>query len=168
MRGSHFLETAEGGTCQNTERSDRTRGTHSLETVGGGICQDMGRKPPSERHPRTKNGRGSYLSEHGIKTFKREHSLPGNGRRKNMSGQKESDQSGDTHCLETAERGACQGTKRNRPSEEHSLPGDGRRTNLSGHGKKAAKRRTLTTWRRQRERPVRTRKKATNRGVLTL
>ena len=41
-----------------------------------------------------------------------------------------------THFLETAERGRCQDTERNRPTDAHSLSGDGRGRNLSGHGKK--------------------------------
>jgi hypothetical protein len=57
-----------------------------------------------------------------------------------------------------------------RPSEEHSLSGDGRGRDKSGHGKKETERGALTDLRRQRERPVRTRKerkKETERGALT-
>ena len=42
-RGTHVLETAEGGTCQNTEKTDRAGGTHILETVEGGNCQNTER-----------------------------------------------------------------------------------------------------------------------------
>jgi len=39
-RGTHVLETAEGVTCQDTERHRLTGGTHKLETKRGGACQD--------------------------------------------------------------------------------------------------------------------------------
>ena len=69
---------------------------------------------------------------------------------------KETDRSRGTHVLETVEGDIFQNTERNRPSEGHSRPGDGRGSDLSGHGKKSTEGRTLTTWRRQRERLVRT------------
>ena len=75
---------------------------------------------------------------------------------------KETDRPRRTHQLETAERGTCQDTERNRPTEAHSQTGDGRGKDLSGHGKKLTDRGGLTSWRRQREGLVRTRKE-TNR-----
>jgi len=38
VTGTHQLESAEGGTCQNTEKSDQATGTHPLETAEGGTC----------------------------------------------------------------------------------------------------------------------------------
>ena len=71
---------------------------------------------------------------------------------------KQIDRGKDTHELETAEGATCQDTETNRPREGHSLPGDGRGSDLSGHGNKSTEGRTLTPWRRQRERVVKTRK----------
>ena len=71
---------------------------------------------------------------------------------------KEIDRGKDTHLLETAEGATCQDTERNHPSDAHLLPVDGRGSDLSGHRKKSTEGRTLTNWRRQRERLVRTRK----------
>jgi hypothetical protein len=48
--------------------------------------------------------------------------------------------------------------ERNRPSEAYSLPEDRRGRGLSGHEKKPSERGPLTSWRRQREGLVRTRK----------
>ena len=69
---------------------------------------------------------------------------------------KQTDRPWRTHPLETAERGACQDTDRNRPSEVHSLPGDGRGRYLSGHRNKPTDQGALTDWRQQREGLVRT------------
>ena len=71
---------------------------------------------------------------------------------------KEADRASGTHFLETAEGVAYQDNERSRPREWNSRPRDSRGSDLSGHGHKSAERRTLTTWRRQRERLVRTRK----------
>ena len=77
---------------------------------------------------------------------------------------KETDRPRHTHILETAEGGTCQDTERNRPTEAHSPTGDGTGKNLSGHGKKLTDRGALTTWRRQREGLVRTRKESDRQG----
>jgi len=45
--------TAEGGTCQDPERSDRVKVTHPLETADGRTCWDAERKPPSKEHGTT-------------------------------------------------------------------------------------------------------------------
>ena len=106
-----------------------------------------------------------------------------------MRTQKETGQARHTHKLETAERGICQDTERNRPSEAHSQtgdgrggtcqdierdrpteshphPGDGRGRDLSGHRKKSLERGALTSWRRQREGLVKT-QKDTDRAMRT-
>ena len=74
--------------------------------------------------------------------------------------QNETDRATHTHSLETVDGGACQDTKRNRPSEAHSRPGEGRGRDLSGHRKKLTKRGELTIWGQQREELVRTQKEA--------
>ena len=71
-----------------------------------------------------------------------------------------------THFLKTASGGTCQDMERNRPTEAHSLSGDGRGRDLSGDGKKPAEQGALTSWRRQGEGLVRTRKE-TNRAKHT-
>ena len=96
---------------------------------------------------------------------------------------KETERARCTHKLdsETAEGGTCQDMERDRQSEAHSqpgdsrgrdlsghsmnrsskacsLPGDGRGRDLSGHGMKSTEQGMLTSWRRQREGLVRTRK----------
>ena len=62
------------------------------------------------------------------------------------------------HILEMAEGGSCQETERNQPSEAHSQTGDGKGRDLSGHINKPTDQGALTSWRRQRDGFVRTRK----------
>ena len=143
------------------KESDRPRPTHILETADRGTCQDTERIRPTEAH-----------------------SLPGDGRQRNLSGHqknptdqgpltnwrwqtdglvrtpKESDRPRPTHCLEAADRGTCQDTERNRPTEAHSRTGDGRQRNLSGHRKSSTDRGPLTLWRWQTEGLVRTPKES--------
>ena len=59
--------------------------------------------------------------------------------------------------------GTCQNTEAKRLREWHSLTGDGRLRNLSGKVKKVTEGDVLTSWRRQKEGLVRTRKES-NRG----
>ena len=44
---------------------DRERGTHFLVTTEGGTCQDMGRKRPSNGHPLARERRGKGKSGNG-------------------------------------------------------------------------------------------------------
>jgi hypothetical protein len=96
-RGTHFLETVEGRTNQNTERRrpsegdslpgdhrgrdksggkkpDRARGTHFLETAEGGTSQDTEKKPteghslPGDRGGGDKSRHGKELIERGALT----------------------------------------------------------------------------------------------------
>ena len=84
------------------------------------------------------------------------HSLPGDGRGRDLSGHiKNTTEYVRTHFLETTGRGTCQDTERNRPIERHSLPADGGR-DLSGLRKKSTGRGALTPWRRKGERLIRT------------
>ena len=50
----------------------RSRGTHCLETAAGGTCQDTERSQPIEGHSQTGDGGGRDLSEHGKKPTERE------------------------------------------------------------------------------------------------
>ena len=164
-RHTHLLETAEGGTCQNTDtereraseahshpkdsrwrtcqdtkRTDRAKHCHQLETVEGGTCQDTEINRPREAHSHSGGGRGRGWT--------------------------------------------CQDMERNRPSEAHPPTRYNKGRDLSGRGhrkrvserarrthilktaegrlvrtrKEPTERNTLTIWRRQRERLVRIQK----------
>ena len=65
-----------------------------------------------------------------------------------------------THFLQIKDGGTCQNTEKNRACSAHSLAGNGRGRDLSKHGKKPTQQRALTSWRRQREGLVMTRKEA--------
>ena len=121
--------------------SSRARHTHFLETVEEGTCQDTERNRPSKAHSLSGDSRERYLSGHRKKLTKA-HSLPGDGRGRNSSGhgRNETGRVRGTHVLETAEGEICQDTEKNRPSKAHSLPGDGRGRDLSGHGTKPTER----------------------------
>ena len=91
LRPTHKLETAEGGTCQDTQgnrpteahsRSGDSRGrdlsghtrkptdfrhTHFLETAEGRSCQDTQGNRLTEAHSQTGDGRGRDLSGHARK-----------------------------------------------------------------------------------------------------
>ena len=41
MRGTHFLRSTNGGSSQDTEKTESVRGAHKLESKEGGINQDM-------------------------------------------------------------------------------------------------------------------------------
>ena len=73
---------------------------------------------------------------------------------------KESHRPRPTHNLETADRATCQVTETIRPTEAHSLPGNGRQSDLSGRRNNPTNRGSLTSWRRQTERLVRTLKQS--------
>jgi len=140
---------------------DRARGTHRLETAEGGTSQDTERKQPTKAHSPTGDGRGRDKSGHGKKatdqgtlTFWRWQ------REGQVRTRKESDRLRHTHFLEMAEGGTSQDTERKRPTEGHSQTGDGRGRDKSGHRKKVTNQGTLTFWRWQREGQVRTQKES--------
>ena len=80
LSGTHFLETVERGTCQNTEGKRENGGTHFLETAEGVVCQDMERNRASEGRSRSGDSRGRDLSKYRKKPAERRHSLSGDGR----------------------------------------------------------------------------------------
>ena len=147
---------------------DRGKDTHSLGTAEGATCQDTERNRPREGHSQTGDGRGSDLSEHGNKStegrtltrWRRQRGQLSDHGKKSTEGRtltswrqqrerlvrtrNEIDRGKDTHSLKTAEGANCQDTKRNRPRKGHSLPGDGRGSDLSRHRKKSTEGRTLT------------------------
>ena len=121
--GTHFLETASGGTSQDTERLQPSKG-HSLSGDGIGRDRSGHRKDPTER---------------GALTNWRQH------QEGQVRTRKESDRARGTYSLETASGGTSQDTGRIRPSEGHSLPGDGIGRDKSGHGKNPTERGALTS-----------------------
>ena len=94
-RPTHQLETAEAGTCQDTERNclteahshpgdgktegfvrtqketDQPRHTHRLEITDGGVCQNTERNQLTKAHSLSGDGRERSLSGHGKKPTKR-------------------------------------------------------------------------------------------------
>ena len=135
------------------------RDTHFLERTEGGTCQDTERNQLSEAHSLPGDGRWKDLSEQGKKPTKGGPLTPWRRQREGIvRSRKETDQARHTHKLKTAEGGTCQDMERNRSSKAHSRSGDSRGRDLSGHGKKPTKQGTLTNWRQQREEPVKTQK----------
>ena len=164
---------------RRTKEFDQVRLTHILETVEGGTCQDNERTRPTEAHSLSGESRERDLSGH-------ENNLSDRGPLTNWRRQteglvrtpKESDQvrpthslktadggicqdtdgneqARTTHTLDTADRRTCQDTERNRSTEAHSHPGDGRQRQLSGHRRHLIDQGPLTFWRRQTEGLVR-------------
>ena len=130
--------------------------THSLEMAEGGTCQDTERNQPTKAHSLPGDGRGRDLSGHGKKPTDRDALTNWRWQREGLvRTQKETNQPRSTHKLEMEEGGTCQDTERNRPTEAHSHSGDSRGSDLSGHRKKLTDRGALTSWRRRRERLVR-------------
>ena len=113
------------------KQTDRPRGTHMLETPEGGSCQGTEQNKPSEGHSLPGDARGRGLSGHGKKSTEWALTFWGQQREGLVRTQKETDQAKGTHKLETPEGGACQDTERNRLSG-HSLSGDSRGVKLSG------------------------------------
>ena len=131
-----------------------------LETASGGTCQDTEKHQPTEAHSPSGDGRGRDLSGDGKKPTDRGTLTSW---RQNREGQvrtqKKTNRAKYTHFLEKVERGTCQDMERNRLTEAHSHPGDGIGRDLSGHRKKPTDQGALTSWRQHREEPVRTREK---------
>ena len=125
-RRTHVLETAEGGTCQDTERSRPSEaGSHSRDGRGRDLSGD-GKKPTDRsaltfwRRQREGLVRTWKETERGALTLWRRQ------REGLVRTRKETDRAGRTHHLETIEGETCQETERNRPTEVHSLPGERR------------------------------------------
>ena len=116
------------------KQSHRPRPTHWLETADRGTCQDTETIRPTEAHSPSGDGRQSDLSGHrnnptnrGPLTFWRRQTA------RLVRTLKQSDRPRPTHLLETADRATCQDTQTIRPTQAHSHPGDGRQSDLSGH-----------------------------------
>ena len=157
------------GPVRTRKETDRPRRTHQLETAEEGTCQDTETNPPTEADSLPGDSRGRDLSGHGRNRPTEAHSHPGDGRGRDLSGhrkeltdqgaltfwrrqreglvrtRKETHRPRHTHSLETAEGGTCQDAVRNRPTKAHSLPGDSRGRDLSGHRTKLTDRGALTS-----------------------
>ena len=120
---THFLETAEGGTCQDTERNRPTE-AHSPTEDGRGRCLSGPRKEPDRLRPT------HFLETALVRT------------------REEIDRPRRTHMLETVEGETCQDTETNRLTEMHSQTGESKARHLSAHRNKPTDRVALTTWRR--------------------
>ena len=147
------------GLVRTRKQTDRATRTHFLETASGEACQDTERNRPNDADSRTGDGIGRDLSGHVKKptkrcalTFWRRH------RERLVMTRKQTDRATRTHELETESGETCQDTERNQLSHAHSLPGDGIGRDLLGYEKKSTELRALTNWRRHREGLVRTRK----------
>ena len=146
------------GLVRTWKETDRARRTHVLETAERGTCQDTERIRPSKAHSRPGDDSGRDLSEHGKETNRAGHTHKLGMAERETCQDTERNRPRNTHFLKTAESETCQDTERKRQSKAHSRPGDGRERDLSGHGKKPTEQGTLTNWRRQGERLVRARK----------
>src|SRR6266850_2260378 len=74
--------------------------------------------------------------------------------------QKETKQVRGTYSLESIDRQTSQNTERIQANKGHSQTGEHRWTDKSGHGKNLSKQGTLTDWRAQMDRLVRTQKRS--------
>ena len=151
-RGALTLWRQQKGLVRTRKETDRASRTHKLETAEGATCQDTERNRPSDAHSRPGYGRWRDLSGYRKKQAERDALTNWRQQREGLiKTRKETDRVRGTHVLETAERGICQDTERSRPSKVRSLPGDG--SDLSGYEKKQTETEqgTLTPWRRQSE-----------------
>ena len=145
------------GLVRTHKETDRPRRTHALETAEGGTCQDTQGNRPTEAHSHPADGRGRDFSGHarkqtdrgaltscrrqreGLVRTRKETDQPSaltSWRRQRealVRTRKETDRPRRTHILETVEGGTCQDTERKLPSEGHSLPDGHREKAKSGH-----------------------------------
>ena len=113
------------GLVRTRKQTYRPRRTHILETAKGGTCQDTETNRPTEAYSqpgdrigKDKSGYGEKPTERGALTSWRPH------RKGQVRIRRETNRARGTHSLETASGGTSQDTERNRPSEGHSHPGD--------------------------------------------
>lgn len=153
-KSAHHLETAQEGLVRPWKRCDQVRCTHFLKTAEGGTCQDTVRNKSNKRHSHSGDRRDVDLSGYRKKLPSKAHSLPGSrkvggglsGHRKRVTKQGTL-----TSWRPQRGQGDCQGTEGKQPSYGLSLSGDHRGMDWSSHRKKVTKRRALTSWRSQRD-----------------
>ena len=122
------------GQVKTQKQSHRARGTHILETASGGTGQDTETIPPSEGNSHPGDGIGGDRSEHrnnpterGALTLWRRH------REGQVRTQKQSYRARGTHTLKMASGGTSQDTETILPSKGHSHSGDGIGRETSEH-----------------------------------
>jgi hypothetical protein len=103
-RGTHFLETAREGQVRTRKEIDRASGTHSLKTAEGGTSQDTTeRNRLRERHSLPGDHRGRDKSGHGKKLTERGALTPWRPQKEEqVRTRKETGQARGTHSLETS------------------------------------------------------------------
>jgi hypothetical protein len=120
------------GLVRTLKETDQARGTHFLGTAEGGTCQDTERDRLSKGCSRAADGRGWDLSGHRKKQTEWGALTNWGWEREGLvRTQKETEEARGTHILKTAEGGTCQDMERNQPSEGYSQTGDGRGMDLS-------------------------------------
>ena len=134
------------------KESDLGRGTHQLETAKRGTCQNTERTRPSKGHLPTGDGRGRDLSEHGKKATSGRHPLPGDS----IGGTSSEDKKKATERgAPTSWRWQRKRLVRARNVTDramgHSPTEDGRGRNILGRGKKVTEQRALTPCKWKRE-----------------
>ena len=150
------------GLVRTQKETDQARDTHQLQTAEEGSCWNTERNQPRNGYSLPGDHRGRDLSKHKKKpTEQGALTLWTPERNVLVRTQNGSDRARCAHTLETAEGGACQDTERNRPGKGHSqtgdhrgtcqdternqlsercsLPGDHRGRDMLGHGKEATK-----------------------------
>src|SRR6266850_2096719 len=149
------------GQVRTRKESKRVRGTHFLESADGRTSQDMegiraskGHSRPGKHRRMDKSGHGRNTSKRGALTYWR---VQTDGQ---VRTRKESEQARGTHFLESADGWTSQDMEGIRASEGHSRTGERRQTDKSGHGRNPSERGALTNWRAQMDRQVRTRKES--------
>ena len=161
-----FWRQQREGLVRTRKKTDRSRRTHFLETAERGTCQDLETNRLTEAHSHAGDERGRDLSGHGKKSTDRGTLTHWRQQRGALVRTlKQTDRPRHTHPLETADGGTCQDTERNRPTEAHSHSGDGRARYLSGHEKRPTDRGALTHCRGRHLSGYG--KKQTDRGALT-
>jgi len=101
------------GQVRTRKESDQARHTHFLETAEGGTSQDTETKQPSKVHSQTGDGRGRDKSGHGNKATKQGALTDWRRQREGqVRTRKERNQARHTHFLETAEGGTSQDKER--------------------------------------------------------
>src|SRR6266850_484063 len=138
VRGTHFLESADGRTSQDTEGIQASEG-HSLS---------------GERRRTDKSGHGRNPSEQGALTPWKAQT---DGQVRTW---KEYKRARGTHFLESADGRTSQDMEGIQVSKGHSPTGERRQTDKSGHRRNPSERGALTNWRAQMDRQVRTRKES--------
>ena len=101
------------GQVRTRKESDQARHTHRLEMAEGGTSQDMERKQPSKAHSLPGDGRGRDKSGQGKKVTKQGTLTSWRWQREGqVRTRKESDQARCTHKLEMGEGGTSQNKER--------------------------------------------------------